>query len=147
MPDVPTHIQVVFDCHDPDRLARFWAEALHYSLQPPPPGYESWPAFLRAQGIPESRWNSASAVIDPEGKGPRIFFQQVPEGKAVKNRVHLDLNVGGGREIALEERKRRIAGEAERLITLGAQKGREVDEPLGYCVNMLDPELNEFDLQ
>ena len=85
--------------------------------------------------------------MDPQGQGPRIFFQQVPEGKAVKNRVHLDLNVGGGLKTALEEKKRRIAGEAQRLIALGARKGREVDEPLGYCVNMFDPEGNEFDLQ
>lgn len=142
-----TPLQVVFDCRDPDRLARFWAQALGYRLQDPPPGFATWEAFLKAQGIPESEWNSASAVVDPDGKGPRIYFQQVPEGKTVKNRVHLDLNVGGGRATPLEERKGRIAAEVERLEALGARRSREVDEPRGYCVNMFDPEGNEFDLQ
>ena len=39
--------------------------ALGYQLDPPPPGYDSWEAWLRDQGIPESEWNSASAVSDP----------------------------------------------------------------------------------
>jgi hypothetical protein len=142
-----TPIQVVFDCHDPDRLARFWAEALHYKLQDPPPGFETWEDLLKSLGIPESDWDRASAVIDPEGKGPRIYFQKVPEGKTVKNRVHLDLNVGGGRATPIDERKHNIAAEVDRLTAIGARAGRVVDEPLGYCINMLDPEGNEFDLQ
>jgi len=67
--------QVTFDCADPDRLATFWATALGYKLQDPPPGFASWPAFLTAQGIPEDQWNTVSAIIDPEGRGSRIFFQ------------------------------------------------------------------------
>src|SRR5213593_4346482 len=90
-----TSIQVVMDCADPDRLAPFWAAALGYKLQDPPEGYDSWPAFLAAIGIPEEQWNRASAIVDPEDRGPRIYFQQVPEPKLVKNRVHLDVNVGG----------------------------------------------------
>src|SRR5688500_1647921 len=74
-----TAIQVVFDCADPGRIAAFWAEALHYKLQDPPEGYASWPEFLTAIGVPEDEFNSASAVVDPEGRGPRIYFQQVPE--------------------------------------------------------------------
>ena len=147
MPVMATSVQVVFDCHDPDRLARFWAAALGYRLQDPPPGYPTWPAFLKASDIPESEWNSANAVIDPDGKGPRIYFQQVPEGKTVKNRLHLDLNVGGGRATPLEERRRRIAAEVDRLVALGARRSREVDTWRGYCINMVDPEGNEFDLQ
>jgi glyoxalase superfamily protein len=142
-----TSIQVVFDCHDPDRLARFWAQALGYVLQPPPPGFESWEAWLKAQGIPESEWNRASAIVDPQGLGPRVYFQKVPEGKSVKNRMHLDLNVGGGLATPIEERKRRIAAEIERLVQAGARQSRVVEEPGEYCVNMLDPEGNEFDLQ
>src|SRR5438132_12892338 len=140
-----TSIQVVFDCHDPDRLAKFWAHALRYSLQPPPPGFDSWEAFLQAEGIPESEWDRASAIVDPEGRGPRIYFQKVPEGKTVKNRVHLDLNVGGGRETPMEERKARIRAEAERLVGEGATRSGEVEEQGEYCLNMLDPEGNEFD--
>src|SRR3954451_17087060 len=71
--------QVTIDCADPDRLAKFWAAALGYQLQPPPEGFDTWIDFLKARGIPESLWNSASAIVDPAGAGPRIFFQQVPE--------------------------------------------------------------------
>ena len=84
-------IQVTFDCADPGALAEFWAEALGYQVQGPPPGFDSWPAALTAWGVPEDQWNSKSAIIDPDGEGPRIFFQRVPEGKTVKNRVHLDV--------------------------------------------------------
>ena len=58
--------QVTFDANDPARLAEFWADALGYVVQPPPPGFESWPAFLQTLDVPESDWNSASAVVDPE---------------------------------------------------------------------------------
>ncbi|HEY9288201.1 MAG TPA: VOC family protein, partial [Candidatus Dormibacteraeota bacterium] len=117
-----TRVQVVFDCADPARMAKFWAEALHYEEQDPPTGFDSWEGWLKAHGIPESEWNSANAVIDPNGAGPRIYFQRVPEGKVVKNRVHLDLNVGGGMSTPIEERKRRVDAEAERLIALGAKR-------------------------
>ncbi|HVH65870.1 MAG TPA: VOC family protein [Candidatus Acidoferrum sp.] len=142
-----THVQIVFDCANPDTLANFWALALHYKKQDPPAGFDSWETWLTAQGIPESEWNSASAVVDPEGFGPRIFFQRVPEGKVVKNRVHLDLNVGGARSTAPDERRRRVDAEVERMIQIGARKSRVVEERGEYFVNMLDPEGNEFDLQ
>ncbi len=142
-----TSIQIVFDCGNPDRVARFWAAALGYKLQDPPPGFASWEAFLEAQGVPREQWDRASAIVDPDGVRPRIFFQKVPEGKTVKNRVHLDLNVGGGRGTPMEERKRRIEAEIQRLQQLGARQGRVVDENGEYCVNMFDVEGNEFDLQ
>jgi hypothetical protein len=144
---VATGVQIVFDCADPDRLATFWAAALHYKLQDPPPGFATWPDFLKAQRIPESQWNSASAVVDPDGVGPRIFFQRVPEGKVVKNRVHLDLNVGGPRSASTDERRRRVDAEVDRLIELGARKSRMVEERGEYFANMFDPEGNEFDVQ
>jgi hypothetical protein len=142
-----TGVQIVFDCADPDKLATFWAEALHYKKQDPPPGFASWPDFLKAQGIPESQWNSANAVVDPEGIGPRIFFQQVPEGKVVKNRVHLDLNVGGPRDAPRDERRRRVDAEAGRLVQLGARRSRAIEERGEYFINMFDPEGNELDVQ
>ncbi len=142
-------IQVVFDCSDPAGLARFWAAALGYEVQPPPPGYDDWDDFLAAQGVPEERRNDASAVVDPEGRGPRIYFQRVPEGKAVKNRVHLDLNVGGGRGTPEDDRRRRVDAEARRLAGLGASvlfEGRT--GAFGeYWTVMADPEGNEFCLQ
>jgi len=142
-----TPIQVTCDCADPDRLASFWATALGYSKQDPPTGYATWPAYLQAQGIPEDQWNSASAIIDPEGRGPRIYFQRVPEPKVVKNRVHLDLNVGGGRQVSLQERRARVDAEVDRLRGAGATPLRPVEEHGEYWVVMADPEGNEFCLQ
>lgn len=142
-----TGVQIVFDCADPDKLATFWASALHYKKQDPPAGFASWPDFLKAQGIPQSQWNSASAIVDPDGVGPRIYFQQVPEGKTVKNRVHLDLNVGGPRSAPPDERRRRVDAEVGRLVRLGARQSRTIEERGEYFINMFDPESNEFDVQ
>jgi hypothetical protein len=143
-----TSIQLVFDTADPDRQARFWAEALGYVIQPPPKGFDSWEAFLRAQGVPEERWNDASAIVDPDGRGPRVYFQRVPEGKTAKNRLHMDLNVSGAGEVAAEERKRRIGAEVARLISLGATDERgAMDKDGEYWVRMNDPEGNEFCVQ
>jgi len=144
---VATGVQIVFDCANPAKLATFWAAALHYKIQDPPAGFASWPDFLKAQGIPESEWNSASAIVDPDGVGPRIYFQQVPEGKTVKNRVHLDLNVGGPRNAPPDERRPRVDAEVDRLVQLGARQSRTVEERGEYWVNMFDSEGNEFDIQ
>jgi hypothetical protein len=132
-----TGVQVTFDCADPGRLATFWAEALGYVLNPPPEGHESWPAFLTAIGVPESEWNSRSAIVDPDGRGPRLFFQRVPEPKAVKNRVHLDLNVGPDA----------VDAAVERLVAAGATRVGEVAEMGQRWVMMTDPEGNELCLQ
>jgi len=140
-------IQIAIDCADPDRLARFWAELLGYRLDPPPPGFDSWEAWLREQGVPESDWNSASAVSDPDGRGPRIFFQRVPEPKERKNRVHLDVNAGGGREAPVDERRAAVDAAVDRAIGLGATKVRLVEERGERHVVMQDPEGNEFCLQ
>jgi len=137
-----TRLQVVIDAHHPARVAEFWAAALGYVVQPPPPGYDSWPAFLSELGVPEDQWESRSAVVDPDGTGPRIFIQQVPEPKTVKNRVHLDVQVGAGVEPA--ERRSVVAGEVERLRGLGASDLRTYDEMGEHWVVMADPEGNEF---
>jgi hypothetical protein len=142
-----THVQVVIDCADPAKLGDFWIQALRYKVQDPPQGFASWPDFLRANKVPESEWNSANALVDPDGAGPRVFFQRVPEPKTVKNRVHLDLNVSGGLAVPIETRKERIAEEAKRLEGLGASQLREVADWSGYCLVMQDPEGNEFCLQ
>lgn len=139
-----TSVQVVIDCADPDRLARFWATALGYALQEPPAGFASWEAWLTAQGIPESEWNSASAVVDPDGHGPRLYFQRVPEPKIVKNRLHMDLNAGGGRGTPLEERRTRIHAEVERLVGAGATQVEVKEERGEFWIIMQDPECNEF---
>ena len=87
-------IQITLDAADPDALARFWAETLGYKLQDPPSGFDSWDEFLEANNLGHLRGN-ASAIVDPEGARPRLFFQRVPEGKTAKNRVHLDINLVG----------------------------------------------------
>ncbi len=140
-------IQVVFDCRDPDTLARFYAEALHYKLQDPPGGYQTWNAFLKAQGVPEEDWDSASAIVDPEGKGPRVYFQLMDTPKPDKNRLHLDINASGGLKVPLHERKGQVDREVERLLKLGARKDHELEDGYEYCVVMNDPEGNEFCVQ
>jgi hypothetical protein len=141
-------LQVVFDCADPTRLADFWTEALGYRLPDPPTGFDDWNTWARAQGIPEEHWNDARALEDPEGVGPRLFFQKVPEDKTAKNRVHLDLGVSGGPGVPLEQRRAKVDAEATRLKELGASDQRGAIELRGeYWVRMNDPEGNEFCVQ
>ena len=141
-------VQVTFDCADPARLAAFWAKALGYITPDPPPGHATWQDWLQAMGVPEDQWNARNAIEDPDGVGPRIFFQQVPEGKVVKNRLHLDVNVSGGRSVPLEERVKRVDSTAQRLCAEGATLvGPHPPEPDHYSVTMLDIEGNEFCLQ
>jgi hypothetical protein len=141
-------IQLVFDCGDPAAQADFWAAALGYRIPPPPPGHVTWDDWARSEGIPEERWNDARALEDPDGARPRLFFQKVPEGKTAKNRMHIDVNVGGGHGVELVERKRRVNAEVERLKGLGARDERGSIEKLGeYWVRMNEPEGNEFCVQ
>jgi len=135
--------QVTFDCADPDAQAAFWAAALDYIVQPPPAGYDNWEAFLMAQGMAD-RMGTASAIVDPDSAGPRIFFQKVPESKAVKNRVHLDLNIWDPRRHRPEERHERVDAAAMRLVGLGATRVRIMEEYGDRWTVMLDPEGNEF---
>jgi catechol 2,3-dioxygenase-like lactoylglutathione lyase family enzyme len=138
-------VQITFDCADPAALATFWAEALGYQLQGPPGGFESWEQALEAMGVPPDRRNDASAVVDTDGSGPRLFFQRVPEGKQGKNRVHLDVRAAPGLEG--EARMAALESEAERLVGHGATRlGRHDPAPplgAGHLV-MADPEGNEF---
>jgi len=142
---MPREIQVTFDAADPAALAAFWAEVLGYRIQDPPPGFDSWDAALEAWGVPPEHRNDASALIDPEGNGPRVFIQKVPEGKTAKNRMHLDVRAAPG--LAGDERMAALEDECARLVTLGASRLRR-NEPappleLGTIV-MADPEGNEF---
>lgn len=137
--------QVTFDAADPAALAAFWAAALGYELSPPPRGFDSWDGFLDSQGVPPSERNSRSAIEDPDGVGPRVFFQQVPEAKASKNRVHLDLRAAPG-EADHQRRMAKLEAECERLVGLGATRVERHERDafsLGFIV-MRDPEGNEF---
>ncbi len=140
-------VQVVFDCRDPSVLAGFYAEVLHYKLQDPPEGLDTWEEWLESKGIPKEDWNSASAIVDPTGKGPRIYFQQMDTPKLGKNRLHIDVTASSGSRVSAQERKKQVNTEVDRLLSLGAAKQREVEETGEYCVVMLDPEGNEFCVQ
>ena len=133
-------IQVTFDTRDPHAEARFWAEALGYEK-------EDHSAIVRglvdAGHLPEAAtieddgklaFREVAACRDPEGTRARLFFQAVPEGKTVKNRVHLDLHVGSDR----------AEGEAKRLIDLGASEAWRTTDRGGLCITLRDPEGNEF---
>ena len=135
-------VQVTFDCADPERVARFWCEVLGYVVPPPPPGFDDWGAFDRS--LPADRQGARFACVDPTGEGPRLFFQRVPEGKVVKNRVHLDVRAATG--LVGDERLATLEAEAERLVALGATVF-EVLRADGFdesCIVMQDIEGNEF---
>ena len=140
-------IQVVFDRADPPLMARFWAEALGYQLQGPPEPATEWLAFQAEHGIPQERWNDASAIVDPDGNGPRIYFQRVPEPKTVKNRLHLDVNAGGPSGTPSAERRAQVDEAVKRLTAAGATVVAAQSQYGEYCITMLDPERNEFDVQ
>src|ERR1700760_22194 len=122
--------QVTFDCAEPARVGRFWCEVLGYVVAP---------------GVEEDPGDDF-ACVDPTGVGPRLYFQRVPEGKVVKNRVHLDVRVGTG--LAGAERLATLEAERDRLIALGATCVRVMlaDEENESCIVMQDVEGNEFDL-
>lgn len=138
-------VQITIDCADPARLATFWAEALGYLLQDPPAGFGSWAQALEAMGVPPANRNDASAVVDPGGTGPRLFFQRVPERRQVKNRLHIDVRAAPG--LQGDARMAALEQESERLVSHGATRlGRYEPSPpigAGHLV-MADPEGNEF---
>src|SRR5680860_917362 len=100
-----TRSQITIDCADPALLTRFWATALGYVVPDPPTGFDDWTAYWRSVGVPDDELGDGDdRLVDPDGVGPNLWFQLVPEGKVVKNRLHLDLDVGGGRDVSLETR-------------------------------------------
>jgi catechol 2,3-dioxygenase-like lactoylglutathione lyase family enzyme len=149
------HIQVTFDAHDPRVLSSFWRDVLGY-VHPGPPGVDlpadadplaAWDDFLARAGVPEEQRNTRSAIEDPDGHGPRLFFQQVPEGKVAKNRMHIDIFAVPGARATDEE----IEAERDRIVALGATVVVNFDKNWGpvreHHIVMRDPEGNEFCLQ
>jgi hypothetical protein len=141
-----TTFQVTFDAADPRALGDFWCAALGYVTQPPPEGFDDWDAALDAWGVPPEERDTKHAIVDPEGLGPRIWIQKVPEPKTAKNRVHLDVNVTAGIADASTHRAR-IRSEVERLTGLGATVSGEFEELGEFWITLQDPEGNEFCLQ
>jgi len=108
---------VTFDCDDPSRVAEFWARSLGWELG----DTDDDGAFVSPAGTTdETPWQG-------------LYFQKVPEGKVVKNRVHLDLRPHDS-----------MAAEVERSIGLGATVQGRVDAEDSFWTVMLDPEGNEF---
>jgi hypothetical protein len=134
--------QVTFDCAEPERVARFWCEVLGYVAPPPPEGFATWDEFNRSQ--PAEQRDSWFACSDPSGVGPRMYFQRVPEGKVVKNRLHLDVRAGTG--LVGEERLATLEAECARLVALGAVRVQllPADGVNESCIVMQDIEGNEF---
>lgn len=144
--------QITMDCAEPLELSRFWASALGYLAEDNSALIEQ----VAAQGLATEddytvvdgrrAWITLAAIRHPDdpvhaftgaGLGRRMLFQQVPEAKTVKNRVHLDLRSGPeGRD-----------AEVARLEALGATVVTVIEEPGASHVCMLDPEGNEFDVQ
>jgi hypothetical protein len=135
-----TTLQVAFDAADPHALAAFWAAAVRYQVEVHEPVVRQ---LLEAGRLPEEAtttvngslaFRDVAAASDTEGRGPRLFFQRVPEGKAAKNRVHLDLQVGAEAAPA----------EIERLVALGAQVLWTTSDRGPLCTTLADPEGNEL---
>ncbi|CAM5406338.1 hypothetical protein GCM10010345_51620 [Streptomyces canarius] len=78
----------------------------------------------------------------PSAFAPCLFFQRVPEGKVVKNRVHLDVRVGTG--LVGEERLAALEAEGARLVALGAVRERLLYDATDACIGMRDIEGDEF---
>ncbi|MEV0247025.1 VOC family protein [Nocardia sp. NPDC050712] len=142
--------KLVVDSTNAPVLADFWAAALEYRVEDPsalidqllaaghlPPQavveHDGHKIFRGLAGIrhPEDPFDETSDV----GHGRRLLFQDVPEPKAGKNRLHIDIHAGPAGLDAL----------VARLEKLGATRVREVDQgPAGHWWVMRDPEGNEF---
>ena len=139
--------QLTIDSNDPARLADFWRRALGFQATPPDQPETPWYAYYRHRLGGEAAYDER--IFDPEGLRPPIWFQQVPEGKAGKNRLHLDL-YPTGRDLALtmDERVEIVESMVSELAAMGAsiERRTRVEDPSDpiYYVVMHDPEGNEF---
>ncbi|GHH40854.1 VOC family protein [Streptomyces candidus] len=135
-------IQITFDCAEPTRLAAFWCEVLGYVLPPVPEGFATWEEHQHS--LPLEEREVYFACSDPSGAGPRVLFQRVPEGKTVKNRLHVDVRAGIG--LVGDERLATLEAECARLVALGAVHlyTMRADGENESCVVMQDIEGNEF---
>ena len=140
-----TRWTLTFDCHDAAGMARFWTVALGYVEAPPPEGWDTWEDWLRHFQVPEDEWGDGASLQDPQGLLPSISFLKVPEPKTAKNRLHLDLQVTGGRHVDQDKREKLIEGMVEVLLEAGGSVSyRSVQDGKLDHVTMADPEGNEF---
>ncbi|MEP6814288.1 MAG: VOC family protein [Marmoricola sp.] len=142
--------QLAIDCNDPARLVAFWAPLLGYEVQPAPDGFDTWNDWYRSVGVPEDELDAdgdgSDRIHDPDGHGPNIWFQVVPEPKTVKNRLHLDIYVAERRTTPYDVRKPLVEAKVAMLQGLGATIRNVHDDPEQgfYSTVMFDPEGNEF---
>ena len=142
-----TFWQLAFDANDPPALARFWAQALGYMPVPPSDPDSEWSRHYRARLGDDVAFDDR--IFDPSGLGPPIWFQQVPEPKAGKNRLHLDLYpTRRDNALSMDAKKQIVEARVAELEDLGAAVMRRThgDDPgdAFYYVVMSDPEGNEF---
>ncbi len=133
--------QVAIDCSSPHVLADWWAEALGWQVEAQDEGFirrmvaeghasEDQTTVHRGALV----WREGAAITSPEPGRPRVLFQQVPEAKSGKNRLHLDVRIGPDRQEA----------EVARLVELGATELWRGSQGPHSWVTMADPEGNEF---
>jgi hypothetical protein len=147
------HLQITVDARDPRALSVFWRDVLGY-VHPGPPGVDlpegadplaAWDDFLARMNVPEDRRGERSAIEDPDGRGPRLFFQRTAEPPPRGHRLHLDVRAAPGLHGA--ERMAALEAECARLVALGASRVRRVEPgpPMdaGHLV-LTDPEGNVF---
>lgn len=142
---MPFEFQVTVDAEQPHPLARWWAAALGWVVEP------SDEAFIKkmvAAGMATEKdtmtfegtlvWRRGAAIRHPGelggGPHPRVLFQQVAEMKSVKNRLHLDIRVG----------QEQVRAEADRLIGLGASFLHDGQRGPQRWITLADPEGNEL---
>jgi hypothetical protein len=139
--------QLTIDASDPAVLAAFWAQALGYQPVPPTEPATTWHVLYRARLGENAAYDDR--LFDPDGVRPPIWFQRVPEAKAGKNRLHLDLYpTGRDNALSMERRIEIVEAKASELVELGAnlESRTRDDDPQDptYFVLMHDPEGNEF---
>jgi hypothetical protein len=143
-----TEWHLTIDCIDPAPLVPFWAEVLGYAVQPPPDGFATWNDWYLSVGVPAEELDrtsdGADRLYDPTGRGPKIWFQPVPEAKVVKNRLHLDVYVTGGRSTPLAERRGLVDTRVAELLAIGGSIDHVDTGDDHYHVTMRDPAGNEF---
>jgi hypothetical protein len=136
-----TDFQVVVDCAAPHELADWWADALGWQVEAQDAafirrmidaGYATDDETTTHNGA--LVWKTGAAINSPDPDRPRVLFQQVPEGKTVKNRMHLDLRVGAERREA----------EVTRLVAAGATELHRASQGPHEWATLADPEGNEF---
>ncbi|WP_305783586.1 VOC family protein [Symbioplanes lichenis] len=139
--------QLTIDANEPEKLARFWAAALGYVAVPPGGDDTTWGVhYRRAVG---ERAAFEDRLFDPDGVRPPLWFQRVPEGKAGKNRLHIDFYPTGRDDtLPVARRAEIVDARVAELVALGAgvvsRHRQDPPESPDYHVVMRDPEGNEF---